>query len=351
MPYTIIGKIATSIFVIHSLCGCMENTRVEKIGNIPESQSRHGITEVGKKDLILGDPIQLKNIELEEDYEYVLFDATDELLCWIELYTGTLYVYNLQESQLARKITLRQGQGPGEYTSITGMTITQDNFILLSDINRGKLIRLNIESGEAQDLKLSESRPMRLLEHKGRTVISEMSATPSLVGEVKGNGEIRRFVMSEAEPPPNGFFRSGEIEGSGSKIAFAPTYQPLIHIFDLESGKQIGKLQYDSGWVKELPSPREMTDGTVVTLPPDASARVIDISNNTAHSDQILLVVEGEGENIEYDKKQIYVFDLSREEIVKVINLDIEAGEVAANSNSIFIYDSNDFKIYEYDIL
>lgn len=65
----------------------------------------------------------IPNIQFKKGYAYAALTANNHFLVWMEGYTHTLFIYNLDQKK-CKKIQLKKGRGPHEFVQISGYAIS-----------------------------------------------------------------------------------------------------------------------------------------------------------------------------------------------------------------------------------
>jgi hypothetical protein len=301
----------------------------------------------------VGDDFEvLSNIDFVENNRYRAFDASDRYLVWAELFFNSIFIYDLDSRDLIHEISLTTGQGPGEVESIMDVRILGDSTVVINDVMQSRIISININDLSINTISFPAAVAQRLIPVHDGYVFSAMSAPDGVVAYWDGQAEEANMLATESEDIipefANYMLRQGRLTRIGDKAVFSTKYLARHFIYDLSSMTFVKHIEYE---VSEMDGADVVVDaeGRQMHVPPSQGNMLFHGSTAYPGSiDQIVMLLEGEGEYGSYARDVLYVYDIETEQFVDEIRLPSSAHAVVSNSSSVFIYSENDYTIYEY---
>ena len=291
-------------------------------------------------------------IDLEKNYAYAGFDANSEYLTWFEYYKSELFIYDRSHEEI-RKINFKKGRGPGEYTAITDVSIFGKKIYLL-DPKNNKLLKVDVKSGEKEDLPFRSDRPYRLVNSAGEFYLLENVKPDKLISLYKpesqkatyfDNGDLN--IQQEFQNP---FFRDGVLLGSKDKIYFVTKYRPLIYTYNKEAKEFGTKIEFDDSDVKTTPA-TEMSSGAKAFHPPtEVDVLTEDAVNLRKLPNSIFILAKGVTDNRQYQLNNLYQFDLNKREFIATHDLRVKATNVFTDGDCLFVFTEEKSNIYRFEI-
>jgi len=291
-------------------------------------------------------------VDLEKNYAYSNFDASSNYLAWFEYYRSELFIYEISEDRI-QKIDIEKGRGPGEYLAITDLGIF-GNKIYLLDPKNNKLLKVDIGSGEKQDLPFRSIRPYRLVNSTGELYLLENVKPDELISlydpESQKVNPLDNRNLNIQQEFQNPFFRDGVLLASNAKIHFVTKYRPLIYSYDKQEREFDTKIQFDNSEIETTPA-TEMSNGAKAFHPPSkVDVLTEDAVNFRKLPNSIFILAKGATDNRKYKLNKLYQFNLNQKEFVAEHDLQVKASDIFSNDHSLFVFSEKDSKIYSFEI-
>jgi len=283
-----------------------------------------------------------------------LFTTNGRYLVWKKIYTDTLCVYDLRASEIARKFRIPRGEGPGEFETLSGATITDDNVVYLAEPNQAKFVRFDVLKGPLEDLTFYESgfRPERV-DASGTQFFAKRISGGSLGTELVGViGSDRVFQAADGidfKKELGGlFFQAGRLDAAGHRAFFLTRYRPRIYVFNLERNRFVKKIVYGDVDV-EMPAPENTESGATIFRPPrEVEFFAHEVVAVPEHPRRVLVQAEGGGDQHSFNPSALYEIDVQTGTIVAEHDLGLTISKVAAADSSIYVYDDEKREAFAY---
>ncbi|MFA5668474.1 MAG: 6-bladed beta-propeller [Balneolaceae bacterium] len=279
--------------------------------------------------------------------------ATDDRLIWYNLTFKRVHVYKLDTS-IQHQIQLHEGRGPGELLSTIDLLVADDSVYLL-DMNLMKMVKINIETEEANDIRL-DSGPNGRFRNIGKNFYFWNIISPDVVlthtnFEENKSLPINHTGINILKDIPSIFDRAGYLRVNGTKLYFITKYTPNIYVFDAGRKRFERKLSYDEVKVVQDRTIK-MDDGSTMSLPP-AKVEVLlsDFATIPQKPNSLFILARGKTKTRRYETDKLYEFDVNTAKMAKIHELGFKANHVAANGNHLFVYSKEGGGIYRYNIV
>lgn len=283
---------------------------------------------------------------------YSSFYADDNHLVWKNYTRNQLYFYNLNTDE-QHHIQLREGRGPGEMLSAIDL-IVADGFVYLLDLNLMKVVKINIETEGATDIRL-DSGPHGRFRNIGDDFYFWNITSPNAV--------VNHYNFRENKSQPvdhsgldllknllGSFDRSGYLRANGNKLYFVTKYVPDIYIFDAAEKRFEQKVSYDEVRV-ERESRVKTDNGAIISRPPSKVEVLLhNFTTISQKPNSLFILSQGKTKTRRYEQNKLYEFDVKAKEMFKIHDLGISASTLVANDESLFVYSQDEGKIYRYSI-
>lgn len=291
--------------------------------------------------------------DLKKDYAYALIDANNKNVAWIEYYTSTLFVRDLSKKK-TRKIQLKKGHGPGEYTTLTDLFV-KGSSVYMADPKNNKVIVVNIVTGQKSDLPFRKHKVFRLAPEKKGFFLLENSL-PNVLISYHSLKNGRTYALNNDDfnvqkEFSNPFFRDGDLLSDKEKVFFVTKYLPNVYIYNKAIKGFKKKVKFDQSEVETVPS-QKLSNGAKAIYPPTK----VDVATEDAiylsqKPNSIFLLSRGATDNRDYDMNKLYEFDFKRKKFVDAYNLGAKVDEITSNKNYVFAYSKQKSKIFRYKII
>jgi hypothetical protein len=307
------------------------------------------------KETVLDSTGSLGGVDFRENYLYRYFDTNGRYLAWVEMYADSLYVYDLQARQMAQTIKLVKGRGPGQLAQISGLTVTDGGAVYLSDTNRAKFLRVDVETGEVADVSLTKSglRPSRV-DALGDLLVAANLSPLSLLGTVD---------LAASEPsfqPASGldakaefdtvFFQVGFLDAAPGRAVYLTQYRPRIYTF--RAGSEGWTHAHTAVYAEsdvQMPDAKKRDDGAVVQRPPtevDVEGKGVEVV--PGRPNRAFVWADGEGGTRTFDPATAYEIDVTSGEIVDAHDVGAVIEEIIATDDALYVYSEDDQAMYEW---
>lgn len=302
--------------------------------------------EKANADLNISDPEML--VELEPDYTYAGFTATNDLLAWFEIHTSTLYIHDLERGK-TKEISLKEGRGPGELQTFTDLAII-DERIYIADIHNYKIIEVDISSEKTDDITFNKSNNIFRIISDDQFLYMIDGADPKvyLYSYNLEEKKIDEFSLSDSnmdENLSNVFLKDGSLVATQDFIHVVTKLEGNIHTFGSDKQSFEETTSFDNTSVEV--TRREASDGAQVTSPPaEVELTVEGAVTFPFAKDKIYILAEGETEHMTYRRDELYEFDLEKKRFTNTIEVGTNVDDMTANDNYIFMYSEEDYTIY-----
>lgn len=296
---------------------------------------------------------KVPNVGIEPDYSYYFFNSSRDFLVWYEGYTSTVFIYDLVKQEV-KKISLKNGRGPNEYKQISGLDISGDLIYLVDNIN-AKYIRLRSSGTFLKDVRTpSAFRPFRIVSNDEYRVFmntinenavfymqeNEETYTPLTLGSINVQEEF-----------PGPYHKEGWMTIKNKYLIHYTKYYPNIYIYNLISQKLVKKITFDESEVKGGGAKTSQKGAKIMYPPEEVDILNEDVAYIPDLPGRILLLAKGKSTNRDYDLNQLLEYDFQEEKFVATHNLEVEATEITANDEFLFVYSEEENAIFKYKFL
>lgn len=283
-----------------------------------------------------------------------LFTTNGRYLIWKTTYTDTLCVYNLRAGEMARKFRIPRGEGPGEFETLSGAAITDDDIVYLAEPNQAKLLRFDVTKGPLEDITFYESgfRPERV-DAWGTQLFAKRMSGGSLGTELVGVIGLDRVFQAadgiDFKKELGGlFFQAGRLEAAGHRAFFLTRYRPRVYVFNLEHNRFVKKVVYGDVDV-EMPERENTESGGAIYRPPqDVEFFAYNVVAVPGRPRRVLVHAEGGGDQHSFNSSALYEIDVQTETIVAEHDLGLTISKVATADSSVYVYDDEKREVFAY---
>jgi len=304
-----------------------------------------------QKSISLSSPKSIAS--LKKNYAYALIDADNDNVAWIEYYTSTLFVYDIRQDQ-TKKIQLKKGHGPGEYTAITDLFIKGQS-VYLADPKNNKVIIVNIRTGQKRDIPFRKHKVFRMARAKNGFFLLENSL-PNVLISYHSLKNGRTYALNNDDFDvrkefSNPFFRDGYLLSDKERAFLVTKYLPNVYIYNNVTKGFDKKVKFDQSEVETVPA-QKMSNGAKAIYPPTK----VDVATEDAtylaqRPNSIFLLSRGATDNRDYELDKLYEYDFKRQKFVDTYDLGTMVDEITSNENYVFAYSKQKNKIFKYKIL
>ena len=283
-----------------------------------------------------------------------LFTTNGRYLVWKKTYTDTLCVYDLRAGELASKMRVPRGEGPGEFETLSGAAITNDDVVYIAEPNQAKFLRFDVTKGPLEDLTFYESgfRPERVDAWGTQLFAKRASSGPSgteLVGVI-GSDRVFRAAdgLNLKKELGSLFFQAGRLDVAQQRAFFLTRYRPWIYVFNLERNRFVKKVVY--GHVEiESPEPEKTDRGVTVYRPPqEVEFFAYEVVAVPGRPSRVLINAEGGSDQHSFDPSALYEIDVQTGSIVAEHDLGLKIHKVATADSSLYVYDDEKREVFAY---
>lgn len=360
-------------------CQTQENTPPRSIGTEASpapgdsvSVTVRPLTDLVRSRVALSFQGALDGIRFDPEASHSLFAANARYLVWVKSFTDTLCVYDLRTREMARKLRIPRGRGPGEFEELQGAAITSEGVIYLAEPNQAKLLRFHVTKGPLDDFtfrwgpgfRLGEAnrrdpeqasrkqglRPGRI-DAVGLHLVAQGVGATGFIGMIDGNGVFREATGfdSRAEFGNNLFIgKAGRLDATRQRAFFLTRFQPRIYVFDVERNRFIKTITYADADV-ELPGPQKTEDGGLIFLPPQ-EVRVLgrNVVAVPGQPDRVLIQAEGSDGQHMFDPSALYEVDVPSGTVVAEHDLGLNIDKVASAGRRFYVFDDEKRQVFAY---
>jgi hypothetical protein len=299
----------------------------------------------------------LQSIELSDVGQYSHFSANANYLVWFNYSNRKVGIYSFTDNA-TKKIQLRQGRGPNEYSQFSAMAIKDNDDIFILDQTNRKYIKIDPKSGSKTDIAISASSklqtPFRIGAVNNALIVVDAFNTETFfyVLEHMDKGEYPIHMKEEVTLPdrPDPARREGDMSFIGDRMIFATYFYPRLYISDLDNNKLVKMTTFAKANVEQ---PRPQTDDQGVTIrsaPTEVSLLTHDVAGIPGVPNHVLLL--SEGKDIETEKQfsmsKLYEYDLQSEEFVQDHALKVKAEALVRQGQNLYVYSKEYKKVYRY---
>lgn len=282
-------------------------------------------------------------IQLQKDYSYDFFVASENYLVWQEFHTKKIYYLNINSEEVF-ELDLQMGRGPSEYESVVSVRLVEDK-IYLHDINQSKFIIFDLTKGEFLDDYLVKGSGILRMTNFGEefyfTTFDKEGFIHFLSYE---DGITKKLENSEIDESPvtNIYKYDGSFLANQDYIVLARYYEPSIILYDKQT-QEMEDFEFDE--TENLTEFSLSEDNTS-----DATIKVgvrIFSSAFKKDSNTLLFVGKGKTKTKDFEQNEVYQYDIEKREfLVEKIVTDLSSiRRIATNKNYLFIYDNSEFTI------
>ena len=310
--------------------------------------------EISINSLHLDDKTKLESTELVDGYVYTGFDANENYLFWLEMYTQTISIYDLKQHRL-QQIVLKNGRGPHEAQRIISLAVV-DSTIFISDYYNLKLIRVNIEGTFSKDVVLPKNaKPFRIRSsdksiymldkfNKVAPVVKYELNERQNVYELSVDKDINKDFVT-------GFQVEGEISAGHNTLVHITKYYPRLYVYDLANKSLLKKIRFDNSEVIEGYRRPHSSGGRVMLPPEKVDILNEDIALVPGTEEKVLILSEGQSNNRAYGLDKLWEYDFTNEKFIKSHDMEVKLKAITANDKYLFGYSEEDNAIYRYKIV
>jgi len=310
--------------------------------------------QINTQALQLVDKTVVDNIELESGYVYAGFDANENYLVWLELYTQTIHVYDVKKKRI-QKIVLNKGRGPHEAQRIISLGIV-DSTLFISDYYNQKLIRVNINGTYSRDIILAKHAKAYRIATYGPSIyilniLNKVATIIKFDPDKSKNFQELSVNKSITNDFVTNYQAEGEISVADNRLVHITKYYPRLYVYDLKKRSFFKKITFDESEVEEGYKRPHSSGGSVILPPAKVDILNEDIALIPGLKDNILLLSKGKSSSREYGLDKLWVYDFANEKFIKAHDLGFNAKEITANDTWLFAYSEEENAIYRYKIV
>lgn len=307
--------------------------------------------------VVLKDRHPIESVRLKKGYAYNKFAANNRYLVWMEDYTGTLYIYDINHSKLKKK-HLKKGRGPHEYSVIVDIVIYYNDKIILNDPKNIKWIIFNIEKDKYdRDMKFNSFKSSHLSSFKKDIFFlnDDFSNENSLYGIVNMENKSVKRVDMKSYSMKNEFSyiykRSGRVTLNANYGIHLARYYPNIYVINKNKMVVQKKIKFDNSETKKGKTINTGNGNKLYIAPDQYDLLDKDVAFVPGKDHDILILADGVGAHRKYDPHKLQVFDFKKEKFIKTLDLGVKATEVTVNDDFLFAYSKSKNRIYQYKIV
>lgn len=301
-------------------------------------------SQVDKPNGSLVKEISDDQIKLEKDLAYYYFTSSNRYLAFYEGFTKKLYFYDLVDQSVS-KVNLKEGRGPNEIGSLSGLAIL-DTIAVLSDAGNRKILRYDISSEEYLGEFLVKDRIYALAVAAGKVyakiatqnaIFAEVDIDKKAVINLTGSSNLTIARDSRR----NMYRFDGNLIANSNYLLSLRYYEPNFFGYILEEQSLIEQ-EYESlkGEIEYSRNRMGFVDG----LPNKLQIRLR--SADFYELDKIAMILEGRGQSEKYTAGTVYIFDLDTQEFLEPIQTGwSHIRHISINNSNIFAYDDERFAI------
>jgi hypothetical protein len=295
----------------------------------------------------------LERARFSRKADHSLFTTNGRYLVWKKTHTDTLCVYDLRADEMARKIWIPRGQGPGEFEQFSGATITDEDVVYLAEPNQAKFLRFHVRKGPMEDLTFYESgfRPERV-DARGTQLVTKRISSGSGTDVLGLIGSDRVFQGVDGfnfrKELGSLYLQSGRLDAAQQRAFFLTRYRPRVYVFNLDRNRFVKKVVYGDVEV-EMPEPENTESGVTVYRPPqEVEFFAYHVVAVPERPDRVLINAAGGGDQHSFDRSALYELDVQTGTIVAEHDLGHKVHKVATADSSVYVYDDEKREVFAY---
>lgn len=296
---------------------------------------------------------KINEIEFNQGYRYGGFSGNESYLTWFEFYTGALFIYDF-EKKGTKKIILKKGRGPGEYLSVSSISIGKDR-IFLSDLLNAKVIAINISDFKREDKAFENILPLKicwtnrnlfLLNARGKIHFATYDFQNSNLKNIESDQDL--FSQDKILTT---FQREGTLvyHPKGYIFHLSRKYPLLIKI-NLKENVVESKNKFEDVEISDFREGKKTNNGNTIYSPPETGLENLDLVTLPYSTKKVLVILSGKGKNKEYKAKELYELNVGNEKLTKIYEFKYSAREMVRVGNFLFVHFPEENLIHKFKI-
>jgi hypothetical protein len=290
------------------------------------------------------------SIRIEYDSNIFFYDSVNEDYFFSYSYSdNSIIKYNLENKTLHSEL-VRKGRGPGETLIINDISLGSNGTLHILDMNQAKILLKDDKFNTLSEFIIKA--PLQMIgvipiENDIYVHIPSEKLTGSIFNKVDLSTEPAKLIPLAAKDDipdkltrnnmGNLFENMGRYTVMNKSIYFMSKYSPSIKVYDI-TNNSVKEYEFDSD-VQEMEQEAYITeDGSRISLPPQ-KADIVGENIFVHPNDENIVFINAYGrtEVRSYYRDVFYVFDISKNEIIGEIYLDIEVDNISVYGNRLYV--------------
>jgi len=306
------------------------------------------LSQVSNAQYSLSNAYKFTEIKLQPRLAYDGFTANEQYLAWLELYKQEVFVFDLEKKSLD-KIKLTKGRGPYESLTVSAIGITNNNKLILNDVNNVKFIIYDLNTGSfTEEIKFDSKRLMKISVYDATVFSLGIRDKNSLYHIIDGhkNWSSSKVNMGAAlnvnKRFSNIYKKDGYIASNNLYGIHVAKYYPSVFIVDLKKGNFLREIKYDQTEKINYENKKELIDVEFETE---------DVTFVPESSNLLALLANGKGENSDYSLEKLKILNIKNREFEGILEPGMKVNNIASNSNHLFLYSKDENSIFSYEVV